>query len=95
MPLHEIKNNRILKFWEKLLGYPIEMVHVKGATHTFADRLSRYPVKNNHCPDLEDRYVPHVASKSLRTKEAGNAPTDPHVTKLAEMAQRMKITLIW
>ena len=63
------------------------MVHVKGATHTLPDRLSRYPVKDNHCPDLEDHFVPNIASKSLRTKESGNTPQDPHVAKIVEVGK--------
>ena len=61
------------------------MVHVKGSTHTHADRLSRYPISDRHCPDLEDRFVPHVAAKSLRTKASGNTPQDPHIAKIAEI----------
>ena len=45
MPLYDIKKERILKFREKLLGYPLKFVHVKGSTHSVADRLSRYPEK--------------------------------------------------
>ena len=61
MGLHEIKNERILKFREKLLGYNLEFVHVKGSTHSVADRLPRYPEKENKCLNLEDRFVPSVA----------------------------------
>ena len=61
MPLHDIKNERILKFRGKLLGYPIELVHVKGETHKLADRLSRYPDNNNKCTDLEDKFTPTIA----------------------------------
>ena len=82
MGLHEIKNKRILKFQEKLLGYNLEFVHVKGSTHSVADRLSCYPEKRNKCLDLEDRFVPSVTSKSLRTKQAGENPKDPHVDKI-------------
>ena len=87
MPLHDIKNERILKFREKLLGYPLELVHVKGSTHTLADRLSRYPQKENTCSDLDDRFVPSIASKSLRPKECGETPTDPHINKIARIAK--------
>ena len=76
-----------MKFREKLLGYPIELVHVKGATHTLADRLSRYPNKKNNCTDLDDRFTPAIASKSLRTKETGETPTDPHINKIAKIAK--------
>ena len=87
MPLHKIKNEKILKFCEKLLGYPIEMIHVKGATHTLADRLSRYPDTGNNCSDLEERFTPAIASRSLRTKQAGQTPQDPHIQKIAELAK--------
>ena len=82
MPLRDIKNERILKFREKLLGYLLELVHVKGSTHTVADRLSRYPEGQNTCLDLDDRFTPSVASKSLRTKESGKNPTDPHINTI-------------
>ena len=87
MPLHDIKNEHILKFREKLLGYPLEFEHVKGSTHSVADRLSCYPEKENTCLDLEDRFTPSVASKSLRTKESGKNPTDPHINKIARIAK--------
>ena len=90
MPLHDIKSKIIFKFREKLLGYPLELVHVKGSTHTVADRLSRYPQKENTCSDLDDRFVPSVASKSLRTKESGENPTDPHIDKIARIAKMDK-----
>ena len=67
MGLSEIRNERILKFREKLLGYNLKFVHVKGSTHALADRLSRFPEKTNTCLDHEDRFVPPVCSKSLRT----------------------------
>ena len=41
MGLHDIKNERIVKFREKRLGYPLEFVHVKDSTHSVAERLSR------------------------------------------------------
>ena len=87
MSLHKIKKEKILKFWKKLLGYPIELVHVKGATHTLADRLSRYPNKKNNCTDLDERFTPAIASKSLRTKETGETPIDPHINKIAKIAK--------
>ena len=82
-----MKNERILKVREKLLGYPLELVHVKGATHTLADRLSRYPNKKNTCTDLDDRFTPSIASRSLRTKESGESPTDPHINEIAKIAK--------
>ena len=39
MGLSEIRNERILKFHEKLLGYNLKFIHVKGSTHAIADRL--------------------------------------------------------
>ena len=60
---------------------------MKGSTHSVADRLSRYPEKRNKCLDLEDRFVPSVASKSLRTKQAGENPKDPHVDKIASIGK--------
>ena len=88
MSLHDIKNERILKFREKLLGYPLELVHVKGATHTLADRLSRYPNKKNTYTDLHDRFTPSIASRYLRTKESGESPTDPHINEIAKIAKK-------
>ena len=76
------------EFREKLLGYPLELVHVKGSTHTLADRLSRYPQKENTCSDLDDRFVPSIASKSLRTKESGETPTDPHINMIATIVKK-------
>ena len=87
MPLHDFPNERIMKLREKLLGYPIELVYVKGATHTLADRLFRYPNKKNNCTDLEERFTPAIASRSLRTKETGETPTDPHINKRAKIAK--------
>ena len=69
------------------MGYPLKFVHVKGSTHSVADRLSCYPEKENTCLDLEDRFTPSVASKSLRTKESGENPTDPHINKVARIAK--------
>merc|ERR1711954_259000 len=63
MGLHDIKIERILEFREKLLGYPLKFVHVKGSTYSLAERLSRYPEKENTCLDLENRFVPSVATK--------------------------------
>ena len=59
MPLHDIKNEIILKFREK----------------------------KNTCSDLDDRFTPAIASKSLRTKESGKTPTDPHINKIAKIAK--------
>ena len=64
------------------------MVHVKGATHTLADHLSRYPNYKNHCNDLEERFTPAIASKSLKCKESGDSPSDPHILKIAEIGQK-------
>ena len=66
------------------------MGHVKGTTHTLADRLSLHPVSSRHCPDLEDHFVPHVTSKLLRTKALGDTPQDPHVAKIAEIGMEDK-----
>ena len=87
MGLHDIKNERILKFREKLLGYPLKFVHVEGLTYSVAERLSCYPEKENTYLDLEDRFIPSVASKSLRTKQSGKNPTDPHINKIASIAR--------
>ena len=87
MPLHDIKNERILKFREKLLGYPLKLVHFKGATHILAERLSRYPNKMNNCTDLEERFTPAIASRSLRTKETGETP---QINKIEKMQRKMK-----
>ena len=90
MGLHKIKNERILKFCEKLLGYNLEFIHMKGSTHSIADRLSCYPEKGNKCLDLQDRFVPSVASKSLRTKQVGENPKDPHIDKIASVGKSDK-----
>ena len=95
MQLTDIKNERILKFREKLLGYPVKLIHVKGQTHTLADRLSRYPNKKNACNDLEDRYTPMVASRSLRCKESGFTPEDPHIRKIARIGKEDEDYQYW
>ena len=87
MGLSEIRNDRILKFREKLLGYNLKFVHVKGTTHAMADRLSRFPEKNNTCLDLEDRFVPSVCSKSLRTLEVDENPKDHHLEKIGRIGK--------
>ena len=87
MPLTDIKNQRILKFREKLLGYPLQLIHVKGQTHTLADRLSQYPDKKNSCTDLEERYTPMIASRSLRCHKDGFTPDDPHIRKIARIGE--------
>ena len=69
------------------MGYNLEFVLVKGLTHSVADRLSPYPKKEDKCLDLEDRIVPSVASKSLRTKQSGENPKDPHINKIASIAK--------
>merc|ERR1711954_268550 len=43
MGLSEIKNERILKFRKKLLGYNLKFIQLKGSSHSVADRLSRFP----------------------------------------------------
>merc|ERR1711954_493042 len=85
MGLSEIQNERILKCREKLLGYNLKFVHVKGSTHALADRLSRFPEKHYTCPDLEDRFVPSVCSKSLRTLEVNENPKDQHLEKIGKI----------
>ena len=60
---------------------------MKGSTHSVADRLSRFPEKNNRCLDLEDRFVPSVSSKSLRTLQVGDNTKDQHVEMIAKIAQ--------
>ena len=87
MGLTEIRNDRILKFREKLLGYNLKFVHVKGTTHAIADRLSRFPEKNNTCLDLEDRFVPSVCSKSLRTLEVDENPKDHHLEEIGRIGK--------
>ena len=56
--LHDIKNEGILKFQEKLLGYNLEFVHVRGSTHSVAGRLSRYTEKEYcHLSRLGERFI--------------------------------------
>merc|ERR1711954_284495 len=87
MGLSEIQNERILKCREKLLGYNLKFVHVKGSTHALADRLSRFLEKTNTCLDLEDRFVPSVCSKSLRTLEVDENPKDQHLEKIGRIGK--------
>ena len=61
---------------------------MQGETGSVADRLSCYPNKKNTCTDLEERFTPHVASKSLRMKSAGSQPIDPHVKKIAKLGKK-------
>ena len=37
---------------ERIAGYKIQIVHVRGENHTVADRLSRYPIFHNLAPDV-------------------------------------------
>merc|ERR1711954_38429 len=85
MGLSEIQNERILKCREKLLGDNLKFVHVKRSTHALADRLSRFQEKTNTCLDLEDRFVPSVCSKSLRTLEVDENPKDHHFEKIGRI----------
>ena len=87
MGLADIRNERILKFREKLLGYNIKCVHVKGTTHAMADHLSRFPEEKNTCLDLEDRFVPSVCSKSLRTLQVDENPKDHHLEKIGRIGK--------
>merc|ERR1711954_285728 len=45
------------------------------------------PEKKNRCLDLEDRFVPSVSSKSLRTLQISDNPKDHHVETIARIAQ--------
>merc|ERR1712081_79851 len=74
MGLADIRNQRILNFREKLLGYPLTFILVKGSTHSLADHLSRFPEEGNTCTELEDRFVPSICSKSLRTLQVNENP---------------------
>ena len=87
MGLSDIKNERILKFREKLLGYNLKFIHVKGSTHAMADRLSRYPENNKSNVDLEDRFIPSVCSKSLRTLQVEDNPKDHHLERIAQIGK--------
>ena len=62
-------------------------MHVKGSTHALADRLSRFPEKTNTCLDLEDRFVPSVCSKSLRTLEVDENPKDHHLETIGRIGK--------
>merc|ERR1711942_13814 len=84
MGLADIRNQRILNFREKLLGYNLTFVHVKGTSHAMADRHSRFPEENNTCLDLEDRFVPSVCSKSLRTLQVNENPKDHHLKTIGK-----------
>merc|ERR1711954_584689 len=87
MGLSEIRNERILKLREKLLGYNLKFVHVKGSTHALADMLSRFPEKTNTCLDLEDRFAPSICSKSLRTLEVDENPEDHHLETIGRIGK--------
>ena len=58
---------------------------MKGATHSLADQLSRYPNKSVKCPDIEDGVSPSIASRSLRLKPSAETCDDPHIMKIADM----------
>merc|ERR1711954_622255 len=87
MGLADIRNERILKFREKLLGYNLKFVHVKGTTHAMADRFSGFPEEKNTCLDLEDRFVPSVCSKCLRTLQVDENPKDHHLEKIGRIGK--------
>merc|ERR1712081_133426 len=87
MGLADIRNQRILNFREKLLGYNLKFVHVKGTTHAMADHLSRFPEEKNTCLDLEDRFVPSVCSKSLRTLQLNKNPKDQHLETIGRIGK--------
>ena len=61
------------------------MVLVKGVTHTLAGCLSRFPDKKKTCSELENHFTFMIASRSLRCKETGFTPEDPHIKKIARI----------
>ena len=87
MNLSDIKNERILKFREKLLGYSIKVIHVKGKTHNIADRLSRFPEEEKSCIELEERFTPTVCTKSLRTLQLQENPKDYRLERIARLGR--------
>merc|ERR1712081_92404 len=90
MGLVDICNQRILNFREKLLGYNLTFTHVKGSTHAMADQLSRFPEEGNTCIDLEDRFVPSICSKSLRTLQVNENPKDQHLETIGKIGKADK-----
>ena len=90
MGLADIRNQRILNFREKLLGYPLTFIHVKGSTHSLADHLSRFPEEGNTCTELEDRFVPSICSKSLRTLQVNENPKDQHLETIGKIGKADK-----
>ena len=87
MNLSDIKNERILKFREKLLGFNLKIIHIKGSTHNIADRLSRYSEEEKSSIDLEERFAPTVCSKSLRTMQVEENPKDYHLDRIAKLGK--------
>ena len=87
MNLSDIKNDRILRMREKLLGYNLQLIHVKGKSNAIADRLSRFPDKKNKMVDIEDEVVPSISSRSLRLQSTNPTLEDPHVAKVAELGK--------
>ena len=90
LQLHDIKNKSVFKLRGKLLAYNINIVHVKGNTNAMADRLSCYPHQKLNRPDLDDRVIPQVASKSLRLKSSENKVDDPQVAMIGKNASDYK-----
>ena len=86
MDMSEMKNDRLLKMREKISSYPIQVTHVKGSTHSMADKLSRYPNTKTMCPDMEETTSPSISSRSLRLQSSGAKVEDPHVIQVAKMA---------
>ena len=62
MDLSDMENERLLKMREKLISYPIKVIHVAGKTHAIADKLSRFPNSATKCPDIDEKITPIVSS---------------------------------
>ena len=87
LPISYIKKEHILRMHEKLLAYNINIIHVKGTTHTLAAKLSRYPNISVNFPDMEDGVAPTVASKISTFMSSENEIDHPHILKDAKLGE--------
>ena len=61
----DVCNPRPQNMLEKIAGYRIHIVNVKGINHTVANRLSIYPVSSQLAPEFSVN-PPQMCNKSLR-----------------------------
>ena len=72
---------------EKIAGYRIHIVNVKGINHTVADRLSRYPVSSQLAPEFNVN-PPEMCHKSLQLLRTGVYLKDPLLKRLSILAEK-------